>query len=142
MVPWNWWMGDEAWQRTVVYALYTDPYALGEDFNRWILGDDRWDGLAERTKELLRAEGVAFRADMSSQIVPCFDLDQLKVPFLVGHGTESPDPAFRRAHRALAERSGAKLYVADGADHFAHTNHPDAWITLVRETVELARSSS
>ena len=142
MVPWSWWMGDEAWQRTVVYALYTDPYVLGEDFNRWILGDDRWDGLAERTKELLRAEGVAFRADMSSQFLPYFDLDQLKVPFLVGHGTGSPDPAFQRAHRALAERAGAALYVADGADHFAHTNHPDAWVTLVRKTVELARSRS
>jgi hypothetical protein len=30
------------------------------------------------------------------------------------------------------------LYVAEGADHFAHTNQPWAWVELVRRSVALA----
>ena len=140
MVPWDWWMGREAWERTVSWALYTDPESLGEDFNRWILGDERWEQISSRTQDLLRAEGAAFRADMSSQFEPYMDLDQLKVPFVVGCGTEAPDPRFRAAHRRLAERANAALLVVEGADHFAHTNHPGAWVALVRTAVELAAS--
>jgi pimeloyl-ACP methyl ester carboxylesterase len=142
MVPWEWWMGREAWDRTVTWALYTDPDALGEDFNRLILGDERWEQISPRTQELLRAEGTAFRADMSSQFEPYMDLDQLKVPFVVGCGTAAPDPRFQVANRRLAERADAELLVVEGADHFAHTNHPNAWVALVRRTVELAEAGA
>ena len=142
MVPWDWWMGDEALQRTLAWASYADPHQLGEEFNRSILGDDRWERLRERTKELLRAEGVAFRADMACQREPFLELDHLKVPFLVGCGTVAPSPEFLDAPRRLAERTGAELFVADHADHFAHTNHPEAWVELVRRTVALADRSS
>ncbi len=138
MVPWDWWMGREAWDRTVIWALYTDTELLGEFFNREILGDERWERLPERTRQLLRAEGAAFRADMSSQFEPYFELDQLKVPLVVGCGTAAPDPRFQQANRRLADRIGAEWLVVPGADHFAHTNHPEAWVELVRATIELA----
>ncbi len=80
-----------------------DPDALGEDFNRLILGDERWEQTSPRTQESVRAEGTAFRADMSSQFEPLMDLDQLKVPFVVGCGTEAPDPRFQVANRRLVD---------------------------------------
>lgn len=139
MVAWDWGVWPEEWQETVSWAMYTDTEALGEVFNRRILGEERWQQIADRTKELLRAEGAAFRADMSSQIHPFCDLDLLKVPFVVGCGTETHDPRFQLAYRSLAELTRAELYVGEGADHFAHTNHPEAWVGLVRATIALAR---
>jgi pimeloyl-ACP methyl ester carboxylesterase len=139
MVPWDWWMGEEAWQRTMLWALYADPDQLGEHVNRSILGAERWAGLLDRTRDLLRAEGSAFRADMLSQRAPFLDVDRgFDMPVVVGCGTVAPDPRFVDAHRRVADRLGAERLVVDGADHYAHTNHPGAWVALVRRTVALA----
>ena len=141
MVPWHWWIGKEAWNRTMYWALYSDPLQLGEDVNRQILGDERWEQLRETTREMLRAEGVAFRADMTCQREPFLDLDQLKVPLLVGCGTVHPNDHMGDAHRQVAQRTAGELFVAEGADHFAHTNHPLAWVEFVHRTVALAEAT-
>lgn len=137
MVAYDWWVGEEAMERTAVWARYTEPLQLGEDMNRSILGDDRWEGLRDSTKAMLRSEGLAFRADMACQAEPLFDVDLLKVPFVVGHGTDIPEP-FLAANRRLADRTRAERYIGEGADHFAHLGNPDVWAGLVRRTVELA----
>lgn len=142
MVPWDWWVGADAVESTARWAEYDDADQLGEDMNRSILGDDRWDGLRESTRSLLRAEGRAFRADMAYQAEPFMDIDRLSVPTIVGCGTETMDANFALAHQRLADRIGAELLRVDGADHFAHTNHPDAWEMLVRATVDLAVRSA
>lgn len=123
------------------WARYDDPHELGEGFNRTILGDERWESLPARTRELLRAEGVAFQADMRSQEFPFMDLDQLTVPMVVGTGTDHPDPAFIDSHRETARRTNAELFVGEGADHFAHLSNPAVWVGLVHRTVDLARRS-
>jgi pimeloyl-ACP methyl ester carboxylesterase len=142
MVPWDWWAGDEPMTRTMEWALAEDADALGESMNRGILGDERWEQLRDTTKALLRGEGLAFRADMLSQRSPYFDLDHLKVPFLIGCGTASYSPKFADANRRLAARTNAELLVCEGADHYAHTNHPEAWVSFVRATVDLAHRSA
>jgi pimeloyl-ACP methyl ester carboxylesterase len=143
MVPWPWWMGDLAFVRTKEWADHPNPAALAEEFNRSILGDERWNGLRVATREMLRAEGAAFRADMASQGAPYFELASLSVPIIIGCGTEAHEEPFRQhPHRRLAERIGAPLFVAEGADHFAHTNHPEAWVELVRRAVALAERSA
>jgi pimeloyl-ACP methyl ester carboxylesterase len=143
MVPWTWWMGDLAYKRTKEWADHPEPAALAEEFNRSILGDERWDGLRATTREMLRSEGAAFRADMASQGAPYFELASLSVPIVVGCGTEADEELFRQhPHQRLADRIGAQLFIAEGADHFAHTNYPDAWVELVRRTVALAEGSA
>jgi pimeloyl-ACP methyl ester carboxylesterase len=140
LVGWDWWYADVAWERTMALAAYKDPRQLGEDFNRSIVGDDRWDALQPATRELLRSEGAAFQADLASQGSPLFDLDDLKVPLIVGMGTIAPDPNYLQSHRDLAALTGAGLYVAEGVDHFAHITRPEAWVELVRRTVALVAS--
>jgi pimeloyl-ACP methyl ester carboxylesterase len=137
MTPWPWWVGPAVLEEMERWASYEDPRQLGEDFNRSILGDERWEGLSPRTQELLRSEGPAFRTDMAYQDHEFLDLQLLKVPFVVGWGTENPAELVA-AHRRLAERTRAEPLEVAGADHFAHTNHPEAWEQLVRRTVELA----
>ncbi len=136
MVPWDWWI-PEATTRTMEWANYADSRQLGEDVNRDIIGD-RWDSLRESTREMLRYEGAAFRADMASQAEPFFDLDALSVPVLMGHGTVAPRADFVTVHHRTAERIATETFVGEGADHYAHTNHPEIWADFVRATVALA----
>ena len=138
LMAWSFWDATDAHEQTMHWASYADAGELGEAFNRRILGDDRWEQLRASTRELLRAEGAAFRADMAYQDEPFMDLDQVKAPTVVGRGTLAPDPALLDAHDLLAVHLGAELLVVEGADHFAHTNHPEAWVELVRRTVALA----
>jgi len=105
--------------------------------HRLILGDDRWDGLRDSTREMLRGEGLAFRADMACQAEPLFDIDLLKVPFVAGYGTDMRDHLLA-ANQRLVARTGADEYIGIGADHYAHLSSPDVWAGLVRRTVELA----
>jgi pimeloyl-ACP methyl ester carboxylesterase len=141
MVPWLWWGGEISLERTLSWAAHPDSRLLGEEFNRGIIGDERWDNLRRSTREMLRAEGEAFRADMACQEREFMDLDALHVPLLIGCGTVFQDDIHAGASHRLAERTGAELFVVDGADHFAHTNHPGAWVELVRRTVALARAA-
>jgi pimeloyl-ACP methyl ester carboxylesterase len=141
MVPWDWWAGQEAVDRTAAWARCDDTMQLGEDFNRNILGDERWEGLRDSTKDLLRAEGAAFRADMAFQSEQFLELDQIRVPLVVGAGTETPEKFFL-AHCRLAELAGGELFIGDGADHFAHIGNPEVWARFVRATVDLAARST
>jgi pimeloyl-ACP methyl ester carboxylesterase len=138
MIGWDWWMGPEYQERTMAFASYEDAEALGEAFNRFILGDARWEQLSPRTKDLLRREGAAFRADMACQSGPLFDLDHINVPMIVGAGTVAADERFPGAHRRTADRCRAEHFEVEGADHYAHISDPPGWSSLVRVTVALA----
>jgi pimeloyl-ACP methyl ester carboxylesterase len=139
MTPYDWWPGEMRAQ-TSAWASAPDARALGESFNRELLGDERFEQLSERTLEMLRSEGKAFRSDMASQDRPYFDPADLTVPTLIGCGTSlGADPRFADVHRLSAERTGSELLVIEGASHSAHIQEPGAWVLLVRATIELAR---
>jgi pimeloyl-ACP methyl ester carboxylesterase len=138
MIPWDLWDGTDGYERTMTWGRYDDPQALGETFNRQMLGDARWDALRPSTQQMLRDEGAAFRADMACQAEPFLDLDALKPPIVLGCGTVAEGPEWLRAHHLVADRIGAELFVAEGADHFAHTGAAEAWVELVRRTVARA----
>jgi pimeloyl-ACP methyl ester carboxylesterase len=138
LMAWPFWDGTDGLAQTARWAGFADSAELGEAFNRTIIDDARWDRLRASTKQLLRAEGAAFRADMAYQLQRFMDLDAIKAPTIVGRGTAAPDPAMLVSYDLLARHLGAELLVVEGADHFAHTNHPGAWVELARRTVALA----
>lgn len=141
MTPYDWWPRAN-YKMTMEWAASVDTAALGERFNRQILGDERWEHLAERTREMLRAEGAAFRADMACQERPYFELDHLKVPCVVGCGTVAYGIDATDTHHTTARALGAELLVVHGADHFAHISNPPGWVQLVRAAVALAQGPS
>jgi pimeloyl-ACP methyl ester carboxylesterase len=120
-------------------CLKFEPRALGEYMNRRTIGDERWEALPERTRDLLQIEGTSFQADMACQLSPLFDLANIKAPLVVGYGTQSQGPG-QLAARHLAELTGAELLKGEGADHYAHTAQPKLWAELVRKA--LARSAT
>ena len=137
MTAWAWWPEDNReFAREI--GRSTDPEATAESFNRWILGDERWEQLSERTRDRLRAEGAAFCADMASQDSPFFEIDQLRVPRILGCGTVLISPAFAGVFGRAAEVTGCELLVFEGASHLAPVTNPDLWARFARATVELA----
>jgi hypothetical protein len=140
MVAYDWWEVADVIEHTLAWGERDDAMQVGEDINRMILGEERWEALRPETHDLLCREGAAFRADMATQATALFDLDDLVVPFLVGRGTEM-GPAFISGADELARRAGAETFVGVGVDHYAHLNAPDTWAELVRRTIALATSS-
>jgi len=136
-LPWAPWWTDPDGQARLAAWLALPPRQLGEMYNRELIGEARWAALPERTRDLLRAEGAAFHADLASQLTPPFDLADVKCPVVVGAGRAS-SPWVLEASTALAGRLGAGLLVADGAEHAAHLGQPAVWAELVRRAVARA----
>ena len=136
MTAWDWWP-PVLRSRVDAWGRLAESEAISEWF-RTVFGDARWAALPERSRQLLREEGKAFHADMVSQDAPCFELDQLRVPRLLGCGAMDSEPATFGVHTRTAEMTGCELLVVEGADHVAYLSHPDAWVRFVRATVELA----
>jgi pimeloyl-ACP methyl ester carboxylesterase len=132
----EWWPA-EARRQAMAWGQAEDAEAAGEQFNRLILGDARWEQLPGHTRQRLRLEAKAFRADMASQDRVLFEFDQLKVPRLLGYGTEQSG-GFIGVHERTADIAGCELLVIVGAAHGAHISHPDDWAQFVRATVDLA----
>ena len=120
------------------FAGYEDPRQLGEDFNRRTLGDERWERLPEATKELMRAEGAAFRADAGCQREVLFEPTDITAPLVIGAGSVTWEPHVG-AWKRLAERAGAEYLEFEGAGHHAHIGFPDAFVAVLRRAVELAQ---
>lgn len=116
-----------------------DPGAAAEAFLRRMLGDALWERLPERTRADRRAEGPALLADMTAiRRAPAFDAAAVKVPVVVGCGSEA-----RTHHRAATARLAellpdAELAVIEGGGHGSHRSHPDEFAALVRRALERA----
>ena len=133
----DWWPTPDLAEGAARFAAAVDTRALGEEFNRGILGDDRWESLSARTKEILRAEGAAFRTDMAAELSAPYDFADIKAPTVVGYGTATSSGHAEGARR-LAALLGAEPFEVAGANHFAPLTAPDAWAMMVRKAVRLA----
>lgn len=133
----DWWPDPSLAETATAYANAVDTDALGEEFNRGILGDERWETLPERTREMLRTEGAAFKTDMAAEIVAPYDFADYRTPTVIGYGTQTRS-GHEEGARRLAKVIGADLYEVKGADHFAPISDPAAWATMVRKAIALA----
>jgi pimeloyl-ACP methyl ester carboxylesterase len=114
--------------------------AAVERFMRRMIGDARWEGLPETSRQARRAEGPALVAELrSAHAAPAYDPASISVPVVPGRGTKS------REHHGwscdeLANALGVDfIYVIDGADHGAHVSHPAEFASFTRAVVERAQ---
>jgi pimeloyl-ACP methyl ester carboxylesterase len=135
-VPWETFWPRDNQEKWLPLWLSHAPRDLGEQFNRSLIGEDRWNQLPERTRELLRAEGASFHADLASQVQAPFHVADVKCPMVVGAGTDTEEWLLD-AYRELARVTHAEYFVTEGANHVAHTHFPEVWAELVRRTVAL-----
>ena len=130
----DWWPVPDLRESVRHFVAATDTALLGETFNRNILGDDRWDALSERTKDMLRREGAAFQVDMAAELTAPFQFGDITCPVVIGAGTATTSGHLEGARR-LAHILNADLFEVEGAGHFAPTSNPGAWAELVRRTI-------
>jgi pimeloyl-ACP methyl ester carboxylesterase len=121
-----------------------DPAAAVEAFLRRMLGAEAWEMLPLRAKEDRRGEGVALVNDMRSLRAVDgrgpLDPAAVKAPVVVGHGSASRPHQIDNTKRLAALLPDAELTVIDGAQHGAHSSHPEGFAAFVRRAVARARA--
>jgi len=125
-----WWPGTTAGGAAVSAA--TDPAAAAEGFMRRLIGDERWEGLPERTRATRRAEGPAMvgeLADIRSR--PPWSADRIRVHVAVGYG-ERARPHHRDGMTRLAgSLPDSSLVMLPGCAHAAPITHADLFCELL-----------
>jgi pimeloyl-ACP methyl ester carboxylesterase len=131
-----WWPGATAGSAAI--APVGDAREAAERFMRRMVGDERWEALPERTREQRRAEGPALIAELRSireADEPPYVAEEVQVPVVAGHGTESA-PHHRASAEALAAQAPlGELVIVDGASHGVHLTHPAALAALARRAI-------
>jgi pimeloyl-ACP methyl ester carboxylesterase len=138
----SWWPSATA--GSVAMAPDVDEAAAAERFMRRMIGDERWAGLPERTREQRRAEGPALVAELRSirpPAPPPYDPAVLTMPVIAAHGSQSV-PHHQETARVLAAAAPhGELVVVEGAGHGVHLTHPAAVADLVRRAVARAEAA-
>ncbi len=136
----DWWPVPDLRESVLNFVAATDTELLAETFNRNILGDDRWDALGERTRDMLRREGAAFHVDMVSELTAPFQFAEITCPVVIGAGSATGSGHLEGARR-LAKILNADMFEVEGADHFAPMSSPGAWAELVLRAVAFTTAS-
>ncbi|CAA9257695.1 MAG: hypothetical protein AVDCRST_MAG20-2758 [uncultured Acidimicrobiales bacterium] len=141
-LPWlPWWPSTSAGAAGIAAASAGDgdPGDAADAFLRRMLGEQRWMELPPKTRRERRLEGPALVAELGSLHAgaPPFDLDDLPVPVLAGHGTRSGEHQLRAAQH-LSWVAGTTPFVIDGAQHGAHLSHPAAFAAFAEAAAAMA----
>jgi len=122
-----------------------DPADEAERFFIRMVSQSAWNRLTPSQRAGRRADGPALVADLSSLLStePPFDVRALRLPSVFGRGGPDTQPHHRDTVGWLAaELPGAHLHEVAEAAHGAHLSHPDAFASLVRATIRLARQAA
>jgi pimeloyl-ACP methyl ester carboxylesterase len=125
-----WWPGTTAGANAL--ATRGEPADAAEAFMRRLVGDERWEGLPERTREQRRREGAAMVGELSDlrEHVPWLP-EQIGVPVLAGYGSKGR-PHHRRGMEHVADTvAGARAVQLDGCGHDAPLSHPALYAELL-----------
>jgi molybdopterin-guanine dinucleotide biosynthesis protein A/alpha-beta hydrolase superfamily lysophospholipase len=125
-----WWPSTSGGSVAVREARTAEDAA--ELFLRYMLGDERWERLPERTRAERRAEGPALVGELRSlrRGAP-WHAARIHAPVVAGVG-ERARRHHREAVRAIAEQlPDARAVVVPGAGHGAHASHPDEFVELL-----------
>lgn len=116
-----------------------DAGDAAERFMRRMVGDARWEGLADGVRSARRAEGPALLAELRSlREAPAYDEAAITVPVLLARGSEAR-PQHVRGMTALASALPGHpvVTVLDGADHGVHLSHPGDFATWIEQVWEV-----
>lgn len=137
-LPWVDWWPQSTKDANAEAAASGDPEALGEQIWRHLLGQDAWDRLSEEARRSRRAEGRAFRSDMTSLLTEPYRFSDVRLPTVVAYGTESFEDRRIGAPWLVDRLPDARLVAVEGAGHFGHRTHAAAFAEFVHAVVALA----
>lgn len=137
-LPWlSWWPEDTAGGAAFRAAEEGRLGDAAEAFMRRMTSEDAWARLPERTRAERRADGPALAADLRAlRDGPApFAPAAVRVPVVVGAGTESPEHLRQAARRLAEELPDAELVEIPGAGHGAHISHPAPFAAFARRAL-------
>jgi pimeloyl-ACP methyl ester carboxylesterase len=142
-MPWvEWWPKMSAGGEAMTAAADTTDEAAGdaaERFMRRMIGDERWDGLPEKSRHDRRAEGLALLAELRSARADApYDVSAITVPVVAGCSTLSKEHHQWSAHELARLTGSAAPFVIDGANHGAHVTHHAEFAAFTRLAVAKA----
>ncbi|MEY2422925.1 MAG: hypothetical protein QOI95_2992 [Acidimicrobiaceae bacterium] len=143
-MPWvEWWPKMSAGGEAMNAGVETTAEAAGEAVERFLrrmLGDERWEGLPEKSKRDRRAEGPTLLAELrSARSEAPYDPAAIMVPVVAGCSTLSREH-HRWASHELARICGeGEPFVIEGANHGAHASHHAEFASFVRLVLERAQ---
>jgi pimeloyl-ACP methyl ester carboxylesterase len=124
-----WWPGTTA--GSIAVAEAGKPQEAAERFMRRILGDQRWEALPERSKQMRRVEGLAMVEELADlrRNQPWFAAN-ITVPVITSFGSLGA-PHHRDGMRYAAELLGCPVVELPDCRHDAPLSHPDLFRSLV-----------
>lgn len=97
-----------------------------EEFMRRFVGDDRWEALPERTREVRRAEGVAMVAELADlRAHRPWRAERIQVPVVFGAGSLGLERHRRGMAYAAGQVAHGRYLELAGCDHGAPHSQPD-----------------
>jgi pimeloyl-ACP methyl ester carboxylesterase len=134
-LPWEeWWPAPPLPERSTTDPLLVRPAA--ETFLRRAMGDERWENLPDEKREAFLGWGPIWATELADARFrgPVFTPENLSVPVLTCHGTDTDD-RHRRGIRELSHRAGAPLKALEGGNHLAHRRFPAEMAALLRNFI-------
>ncbi|HVE19560.1 MAG TPA: alpha/beta hydrolase [Ilumatobacteraceae bacterium] len=124
-----WWPGTTA--GSIAVAESGKPREAAERFMRRILGEQRWQALPERSKEMRRNEGLAMVEELADlRRNQPWVAENITVPVITSYGSLGA-PHHRDGMRYAAELLGCPVVEMPDCRHDAPLSHPDLFRSLV-----------
>lgn len=125
-----WWPGTTAGASAIKAAGKPDEAA--EAFMRRLIGDARWEGLPERTRQARRAEGRALVDELADlrENRP-WDPSMIKTPVVVGFGANGASHHRQGMAQVAQAIEGALLVELEGCGHAAPYSDADTFRHLL-----------
>jgi pimeloyl-ACP methyl ester carboxylesterase len=125
----QWWPGTTA--GAIAVADAGKPEEAAERFLRRMLGDQRWEELPERTKQVRRSEGVAMVEELADlRRHRPWTASRITAPVVTAYGSLGA-PHHHRGMRYAAALLDCPLVELPGCRHDAPLSHPDLFTTAV-----------
>ena len=112
-----------------------DPGDAAEYFMRNLTGDRKWLSLTSRAREQYRHQGELMVQELRWQETRRYDASQIKVPLVIGVGSQSNERAQMAARLTAAEASEGTLQKIEGSDHAAPQTHPKQIAQLIKRAL-------
>lgn len=133
-----WWPETSAGSRAVTSG--EDPALVAENFMRRMIGDQRWEELPDKTREMRRSEGPALIGELTDlrQQRPWHAAD-VHCPVVLSYGSRGADHHRRGMTQVHGELTRSVLVVMDDAGHGAPNSHPDRFrAEIVEKALSMA----
>ena len=119
-----WWPGTTAGAAAV--ATQGEPADAAERFMRRLIGDARWEGLPQRTRDQRRAEGAAMVGELTDlRLHRPWRPEEIQVPVVIGYGSRGAPHHRDGMQRTSLLFPGSILVELPDCRHDAPLSHPE-----------------